>query len=338
MPKRLYILIPFLTLAVFCFYFFYFLKPAETQIIEIPVIEKTTQARSVEITVLALGDMMFGRRVGKDILKGTDPFEFIRFDGGNFEAMSGDKSDIVIGNLEGPITSTKVCQDKPYSFRFATNMAILLRDRGITNVSLGNNHSFDCFQTGLDDTRKYLAQAGIKFAGGGKNILKSYYIENVKGKKLAFISIDLTISPPPIPLEKLYDLVKSLKSGIDMTATTTTMTASSTLAHYVFVSIHWGEEYRKTATEGQIEIAHTLIDSGADAIFGHHPHVTEQIESYKGKTIFYSLGNFIFDQIGKEQNESFIAELKVTEGESGQSYKTFPFTINSSQPKLNELR
>ncbi|MEQ1666048.1 MAG: CapA family protein, partial [Bdellovibrionales bacterium] len=83
-----------------------------------------------------------------------------------------------------------------------------------------------------------------------------------------------------IPVSEFYPLVKKLKAENDL----------------VVVNIHWGTEYLLTANANQKLIAHKLIDSGADVIFGHHPHVVEPVEIYKGKAIFYSLGNFVFDQ------------------------------------------
>lgn len=268
--------------------------------------------RDPEISVLALGDMMFDRGVKKWMNEGIDPFKYID--------LSEYEADIIIGNLEGPITDNERCQKKPYSFRFPTSTALYLVTQNIGYLNIANNHSFDCYDDGLKDTRFYLESSGIKFFGD-KNLSEfSTYEEIVKGKKIGFIGVDLTISRKDE--NNLTTLVSELSSRND----------------YVFVSIHWGEEYKKEPLKWQRELAYRIIDAGATVIFGHHPHVFGEIEEYNGRMIFYSLGNFIFDQIGEEVNKGFVVKLNIDPNEpieKNQKYTLYPYKIEKGQPKLN---
>ena len=101
---------------------------------------------------------------------------------------------------------------------------------------------------------------------------------------------------------------------------------------YVVVILHWGMEYQSSPTLSQRKGARRLIRAGADAIIGHHPHVIQKEEYFKGKPIFYSLGNFVFDQRKPETSQSLIVQLNFTS--IGYSIKLHPATINNCKPEL----
>jgi len=103
----------------------------------------------------------------------------------------------------------------------------------------------------------------------------------------------------------------------------------------LIVSMHWGEEYQLVNSSSQQKLAHQLINNGADLIIGHHPHVVQSIEKYQGKLIFYSLGNFIFDQyFSKETQQGLAVGLEIHPDEL--TFNLFPLQINLSQPILME--
>ena len=265
---------------------------------------------SDSISVLNFGDAMFDRLVKAKMKTGKDPFEYIKGVEGNF--LKG--VDFIAANLEGPITENSNCQKKSFSFRFDPAIVELLFQNNIELVNLANNHSLDCYDMGLDDTKKYLDERGIGYFGGGRSSENSFIIRSVGEKKIAFVGIDDTLGM--IDVNNFYPLIEKLKKEND----------------YVVINIHWGNEYNKLPSQAQKNTAHKLIDSGADVIFGHHPHVIEPVEIYKNKPIFYSLGNFIFDQQTKETNEG-IGVGAVLGGEQ-QSYYIFPYKISDTQPKL----
>lgn len=226
-------------------------------------------------SVLNFGDVMFDRGVRNIIEnRGRDPFEYIKKD---LDLISG--FDVTIVNLEGPIVDMdrSLCQTKDYNFQFAKYATDYLKSVGINMVNIANNHTYDCYKAGFESTKTNLNLAGIEYIGDS-DIEKSYIAKTIDDKKVAFIGIDETVQM--IPVSKFYPIIKELSTEND----------------YIVVNIHWGTEYLLSANETQKAIAHKLVDSGADVIFGHHPHVVEPVEIYKGKAIFYSLGNFVFDQ------------------------------------------
>lgn len=261
------------------------------------------------VSVLNFGDVMFDRGVRNIMEKrGRDPFEYVKKDLDVIKDF-----DVVIANLEGPIVemNRSDCQQKAYNFQFASTTPSLLKSIGITMVNIANNHSFDCYLKGFVSTKKHLTQAGIDYIGD-KDLEKSFVVKTIADKKVAFVGMDETVST--LFVSNFYPLIKRLKSENDI----------------VIVHIHWGTEYLLTETDAQKNIAHSLIDSGADVIFGHHPHVIEPVEVYKGKVIFYSLGNFVFDQVGVEQNKGLGVGVEFKEKET--VFTLFPYIIKSFAP------
>ncbi len=273
---------------------------------------KNNQTEDLGISIISLGDMMFDRGVEQAMNKGTNPFEFIHFNNNSFKV----KVDFVMGNLEGPITDATNCQVKAYSFKFATTTGFLLKKNGIDAVNMANNHSMDCFQKGFEDTKKYLEEAGVVGFGGFENAENTKEVV-VKGHTIALVGIDMTLSNPNI--SEIGLKITELKKRND----------------YVLINIHWGEEYLALPTQKQIETGHALVDAGADVIFGHHPHVIEPIEVYKGKTIFYSLGNFIFDQTDENGKKGIIAHV-ILKDDGTQTYEALTYYIDRMRPHLTK--
>jgi poly-gamma-glutamate synthesis protein (capsule biosynthesis protein) len=273
MKKILFYLV---IIIILLFSFIFFKKPKHIVIVpEIKIFKKET------VSVLNFGDVMFDRGVRNIIEnRGRDPFEYIKKD---LDLIK--KYDVVIANLEGPIVvmDRNLCQQKAYNFQFAPDTTDRLKSIGINMVNIANNHSYDCYGKGFESTKVFLQTAGIDYMGD-TDVEKSYVVKEIKGKKIAFVGIDRTVSS--VSVEKYYELVRRLKSE----------------NNYVVVNIHWGTEYSLLETSEQTFVAHGLVDSGVDVIFGHHPHVIEPVRVYKGKAIFYSLGNFVFDQTGENEN------------------------------------
>jgi gamma-polyglutamate biosynthesis protein CapA len=262
-----------------------------------------------KISVLSFGDMMFGRDIAKSIGNGLDPFDKIKGPEGNF--LRG--VDFISANLEGPITETIECSGKTYAFKFNPDVAVLLAKHGVNIVNLANNHTGDCGQKAFEDTERLLSKRNISFFGGHP-FKKSYIEKEVNGKKIVFLGIDLTDHSNN--LEQYYDLIRKKKES----------------GSYVIANVHWGYEYHSNPSQNQKDIAHFLIDVGTDIVIGHHPHVVQPVEIYKDKAIFYSLGNFIFDQIGTKENEG-VGLGAVMEKEKIR-YFIFPYEIKNYQPAL----
>lgn len=261
-----------------------------------------------KVSILSFGDMMFARGVARGMEMGIDVFEKIKGVEGNF--FKG--MDLITANLEGPITSSSVCEEKDTLFRFDLNTAEILSKNKISAVNLANNHIVDCYETGVRDTEKILNMNGVDFFGSPTD--EKYLIKDIGSQKIALVGFDFTLNSDH--LEKDVDLVERLKAENDL----------------VIVNAHWGIEYREGSNGQQQNIGHQLIEAGADVIIGHHPHVVQEVEMYRGRPIFYSLGNFIFDQSRQDNREGFGVGLVA--GQEKLEFYIFPYEIKKYQPEL----
>jgi poly-gamma-glutamate synthesis protein (capsule biosynthesis protein) len=247
-----------------------------------------------DITLLFVGDVMLADGPGKLIRAGHDPFT--RF------ASSFRQADLSIGNLECVISAKGKAESKPYTFR-APGRALPLLKKYFSAVSLANNHSGDFGKAAFADMLGSLEKQQISYFGGGRNLRDAHrpFVREIKGKRIGLLSYNgffprsfeaLPDSPGHAWLDEDYviDGIRKAKQdyGVD----------------FLVVYPHWGWEYQKTASERQVRMAHLMIDAGADAVVGGHPHVTQNIEIYQGKPIFYSLGNFVFDGFKDEDSNT----------------------------------
>lgn len=262
-------------------------------------------------SVVSFGDVMFDRGV-RNIIENRkrDPFEYIKRDIGFLKPY-----DIFTVNLEGPIVEMDrtLCQQKIYNFQFAKDTTDRLKSVGINLVSIANNHNYDCLRSGYESTKKYLEKSGIDYMGA-RELENSYIIKVIDDKKIAFIGIDAVT--PPFPVSSFYPLIKKLKAEND----------------YVLANVHWGDEYNLGYTQTQKNISHKLIDSGVDVIFGHHPHVVEPLEVYKNGVIFYSLGNFVFDQDFGDTTTGLGAGVEFKKDKN--IFNLFPFNMKKFAPEF----
>lgn len=262
------------------------------------------------VSVLNFGDVMLGRSVKKAMDAGLDPFEKIIGTEGNF--FKG--YDFISINLEGPVSEIEKCPPKEISFKFAPRDIKLLADHNINIVNMANNHIYDCGLQGVLDTKKYLDSYNID-SFGSSLVNNQFIVKEVAGKKVVFMGLSM-FSRDVNNLFEIYKNVKKLKIEND----------------FVIINIHWGVEYTKLPTRDQQNIAHNLVDNGADVIIGHHPHVVQSAEIYKNKPIFYSLGNFVFDQPWPDTKEGIGVGLSMSPKKLG--VYMFPYHISNFQPAL----
>jgi len=235
----------------------------------IQVIEKAPNNISLTIA----GDAMFDRAV-----------DFHYRDDKIFDVISDIKdvfgrNNVSFINLEGPISSVPIPADGTRDsmvFNFPPKTIDVLADLGISGVSLANNHTNNNGKLGLANTKKVLGEKNI-LAVGEESTFGDYSVGRfVNGDaKLSIIAINC--------LEVNKDLSEIIAQ-------------EKTSGAKVLVFPHWGEEYKTVHNSSQQKLAHAWIDAGVDMVVGGHPHVVQDGEEYKGKPIFYSLGNFIFDQ------------------------------------------
>jgi len=232
--------------------------------------------------------------------------------------------DFSIANLECVVADTGLKPlDKRFVFRGNPEWLSTIRDNGITHLTLANNHSSDYGEEGIRQTVANLNAHGIKSVGTKGKLSGSYLpaIIEKNGVRLAIFASCLLARQDTLVCTEtvavLSDKIRAFKKTHP--------------AYLVIVCLHWGIELRSTPTSEQIEQAHLLIDAGADAIIGHHPHVVQTIENYNGKYIFYSIGNFIFDNNYPPGNTGIFAIFSLSKNGIA-SIDIVPFTMLHSRP------
>ena len=262
-------------------------------------VRSTVATEPATHTMLFAGDIMLSRLIGKEITQKKDPlYPFLLI------ASTTHAADLAFANLESPISTRGTKQGSEYSFRADPATAAGLTYAGFDVLNMANNHVWDYGRDAALDTMALLRDAGISYIGFGRNYdeANAPVIKQVGDTKVAFLGYTQFYSPvlwaderlglSSLLPDKIVEEIQELKS--------------SGKADLVVISFHWGEEYKTTANEYQRELAHQLIDAGADLIIGHHPHVVQEVEKYDTADfpgnpahegwIAYSLGNFIFDQ------------------------------------------
>ncbi len=286
-------------------------------------------AQSEPIKVVFVGDIMLDDLPGKYIEDGKDPFA-------SFAALL-QSADITIGNLECVVGTTGVKEDKPFTFRAHPRVLPLVK-KYFSAVSLANNHSGDYGPEAFSKMLDLLDEAGIKYFGGGKEIRSAHEpaIFDVKGKRIAILSYNLFF---PRSFEALDDRPGIAWAEDDYVRADIKKAREVHKADIVVTYPHWGWENEKSASANQVALAHLMIDSGADAVIGGHPHVTQNIEIYKGKTIFYSLGNFVFDGFDTEDtNTGWAVEMTIAP-DSSVSWQVFEAKLDGNGiPRNNGLK
>jgi poly-gamma-glutamate synthesis protein (capsule biosynthesis protein) len=238
--------------------------------------------------LLFVGDIMLSRSVGRKMAAEQDwthPFEKI--------ASTLRAADLTFANLECPISDKGRDRHHLYSFRADPRAIEGLKFAGFDVVSLANNHADDWGPAALMDTVERLRAAGIRPVGAGANDLDAHYpaVVNLHGVRLAFLAY-VEIPPESATAGPASPGVAWLEPDRVMED----IRFARRLADVVIVSLHWGIEYQRKPQRRQVEMAHEMIDAGADLVVGSHPHVVQPLEQYHGHWIAYSLGNFIFDQ------------------------------------------
>lgn len=274
---------------------------------------------SRNLTMMAFGDVMLSRHVRTLMNKNGLAYPFENIEGYQKRFFEG--ADIVFANLEGPIKGKGTSGGTAMVFSFNEDSAPLLKSYGFNVLSLANNHALDQGTSGRDTTIAALEASGLGWCGHpSEEDFNSVHYGMVGDKKYAIICFqDITAK---INDEDAINLIKAVRPNVD----------------YLIVTPHWGYEYKPKADYGtQIEPGHAWIDAGADIIIGHHPHVVQNFETYNGKFIFYSLGNFIFDQYWSMETQKMLS-LGIILDDSGDTIKSkvylFPLKSEMARPRL----
>lgn len=259
------------------------------------------------------GDMMLGRNV--EVLTNKHGQDYL------FEKIDAFLSaqNYLIANLEGPIvTDHAITPTGSFSFSFQNTSADFLARHGFNLVSLANNHTSNQGNDGFAETQSFLATAGIVSVGhpidAGAEYVKRV---TVSGRELLVAGFNETFvyNDPDQAVQTIAD-------------------ARATSDDPIIVFMHWGTEYALHSSATQEALAHRLIDAGASVIIGAHPHVVQEVEQYNGKWIFYSLGNFIFDQYFSVDTQQGLVVALSLDADGSIGATLYPMQSAFSQPSL----
>ena len=193
-----------------------------------------------------------------------------------------------------------------------------LKANGVDMVSIANNHTIDSKEAGLRKAIGHIQEYDMPYVGAYTSIedQATHRVIDIDGVQIGVLSYTYGTNGNPVPLGKEY-----LVSLIERDRMQEEIGHLSKLADVVVVSMHWGNEYQLTPSEGQEELARFVADAGADIIFGHHPHVLQKYDEVGETKVFYSLGNFYSAQQFDSTNIGGIAKVTVTKIEvAGQSF------------------
>jgi len=265
-----------------------------------------------EIVVSFTGDCTLGQNTG---LTGSNTFSSVvgadyAYPFKNAVGILG-QDDLTLVNFEGTLTNSDTPREKAFTFKGPPEYVEILKQGSIEAVNLANNHSFDFWDKGLQDTKETLDAAGILWS-----IDSSYAIYEVEGVKIGMAGFCF-----PWDLDPIYDAIDSLRDqGCDI----------------VIISVHAGVEKMYEPETQQVNMAHAIIDHGADIYIGHHPHRLQPIEQYNGKYILYSLSNFTFGgQPNLTDKDTAIVQCTFTlENDQPVRYRlhVIPFSMTTTFP------
>ena len=256
------------------------------------------------VTIALLGDLMIGR--------GMDP----KPDSLAILTPYLSSSDLVLANLESPLTSEPPVQSSAYNLCTSSSRANLLASWGFDLLSIANNHQYDCGPEGPSATRSALESVGITPIGSGMDPVRRV----VNGLLLAFLAFD------------------DVSLTLDVNSAIQEIRSERATGALVIVSVHWGMEYQGGVSDHQKSLAEQFVNAGAVLVWGHHPHVlqpVEWIETARGKAlILYSLGNTLFDQVGLSDTRQSALVVITLNAQGVTKVRAVPFVIDVVESRL----
>ena len=284
------------------FSLFVFISPACVQRSQSPSSpsQKTAHTVRTEIVIAAVGDVMMPGSIQATIAKKKYNYDLL------FEKVTPDLSaaDITFANLETPVDHGAGISGYP-KFNARPELLASLKRAGVDIVSMANNHIMDAGVAGLKRTLGNIDAAGLVFVGAGSTKAGATEIKRITARDISVAFLAYTYStnerlPRRKPDEPGVNILRT-DSEADLALAVERVKEAGQSSDLVVVSLHWGDEYAAVPTAWQRQVAEELIETGADIILGHHPHVLQPIESHTAEDgrqglIVFSLGNFISTQ------------------------------------------
>lgn len=283
-------------------------------------------ANSQKLTATLTGDILLDRGVRKVVEKqGVDQLFSAAID----SVLQA--SDVVVGNLECPATKIKAPVFKKYIFRTEPEWLATMQRHGFTHLNLANNHSIDQSREGLLDTYQNILKAGMTPFGAGQNrqeAVQPVLLSETPRRVWLVASLQMALENFAL----LPDKPCVSQQSIDSLCQRVAQLRSADPQCYIIVSLHWGWENHVEVVPRQRYDAHQLIDAGADCLVCHHTHTRQPMETYRGKPVFYGLGNFIFDPQRDINRQGAIVRLTITDHDA--TAEEIPIYIRNCTPEL----
>lgn len=298
-----------------------------------PIIAAEEEEEQVMITISAIGDCALGVEYAQRGHTFASVFAENNGDSSYFFANVKDvlaEDDLTIANLETCLTKAVKRKDKSYEkvaywLKGEPHYTEILTQGSVEVVNIANNHIFDYGEDGYIETVASLEKAGIDYCGFDHVLIKES-----KGIKVGFLGFNQfsykgVWQPFDTLKEQVVTLIEDLKEQTDL----------------IIVSFHWGNEREIKPSKKQYELAKLAIDSGADLVLGHHPHVLQGIKEYQGKPIVFSLGNFCFGANRQPYDRDTMIYRQTFTFKDGElvstSSKVIPCSMTTS-PGLNDFQ
>lgn len=258
------------------------------------------------VSIAVTGDVMFARKMPGVLSMDSSPFKGVD----NVTSTV----DLLLINFENAATNNNNAVKGDVPLKTSPEYVKLAHDNNNTVAALANNHAFDYGISGMRDTVANLKANNISVIGAGNNSDEAHQavVQEINGRNITILNyMDsdnfaeysndvIPVANETSPGYSAYDkeiaqkqINESKENGSD----------------FIIVYMHYGNEYSRSPNEYQINMSHEVIDAGADIVLGAHPHVTQGIEMYNGKPIFYSLGNFVFDQSLASTQRAYFVEI-----------------------------
>ena len=277
-------------------------------------------------SIAVTGDVMFARKMPGVLSMDSSPFSGVSDVTSNV--------DLLLINFENAATTSGDALKGDVPLKCDPSYVPLAKANNVTVAALANNHAIDYGITGMQDTLDNLKNADITPMGAGNTEDEAHQavVKEVNGRKITILNYmdsenfaEYSYEAMPYangsnPGYSAYDSEDAQKQ-----------IAANNDSDLIVAYMHFGNEYSNSPNENQVKIAHELIDYGADVVIGSHPHVTQGIEMYNGKPIFYSLGNFIFDQSNTATHSAYFVKIDLV-GNAGEC-TVYPIYISNYLPQ-----
>ncbi len=278
-------------------------------------------------TIVGVGDIMLSGSAKSLLSKNGYDYSF-----GDTELSKLIRNaDLAFANLECPVTKKgKAFKDKKFVFKADPASIKAVRRAGFDMLSLANNHIMDYGAIGLASTTDYCRKTGLVCSGAGIDIAGARRLALLERKDITYGLLSYSMTYP----SEFWATSEEAGTAFgERNAVIEDVINAKKEADVVIVSFHWGAELAEKPRGYQVEMAHAAIDYGADIVFGHHPHVPQPVEIYKGKPVFYSLGNYAFGSYSRKTPISFAAMI-ILEKDRICSIRLYPVIVNNYEVKF----